>query len=189
LTIIPENHWVGILYDPEHQKYVIKMIELLSVIIIKFVAIKKGDRELLFNGGDKIDFMCGGHTGKLFPEGFALVPTADARYDIQKTFFERFRVSLKFTCEDPIEKTYYTDRLKNTKPICYECGCDLTDNPDIINEIKESQITWSVVLPTCKSRQCGAFKCERKKRPKRPAQGAAPAPKKKRRKRGAGGGR
>jgi hypothetical protein len=70
LTIIPENHWVGILYDPEHQKYVIKMIELLSVIIIKFVAIKKGDRELLFNGGDKIDFMCGGHTGKLFPEGF-----------------------------------------------------------------------------------------------------------------------
>ena len=49
LTIIPENHWVGILYDPEHQKYVIKMIELLSVIIIKFVAISCRIRFLILS--------------------------------------------------------------------------------------------------------------------------------------------
>ena len=55
--------------------------------------------------------------GKLFPAGFALVPPDRPSYDTQVTFFGRFRVSMKYSCDDPIEKTYYNDRLK-MKPVC-----------------------------------------------------------------------
>ena len=73
------------------------------------------------------------------------------------------------------------------KPICYICGYDLSDSPEIQKEIEAKKQTHAIVLPTCKSRQCGDFKCERKRPIKRSAQGAAAKPAK-RRKRGADGG-
>ena len=39
--------------------------------------------------------------------------------------------------------------------------CDLSDSPEIIREIEENKLTHAIVLPTCKSKQCGGFKCER----------------------------
>ena len=74
-------------------------------VVFSQAIVKKDDRELLLNGIDKIDFMCGGHTGKLFPAGFALVPPDHSSYDTQVTFFGCYRVSMKYSCDDPIEKT------------------------------------------------------------------------------------
>ena len=78
----------------------------------------------------------------------------------------------------PVQKTYYS--LKDSKPICHKCISDLTDRADIIEMIEAQKELFSVVLPTCLSKDCGKFTTERQKRPKRPAPGARPPAKRRR---------
>ena len=155
--------------------------------VVYSAIVKKTDRELLLNGIEKSSFMCGGYTGKLFEKEFAIVSTEHVKYSTQIPFFNRFRVVHNLCCDSVIEKSYYNDRLKKiVHPICYKCGCDLTNYQDILTETNEKKQTYRIVLPSCKSEKCGGFKCERKRPVKRSAQGAAakPAKKKKRVERG-----
>ena len=58
----------------------------------------------------------------------------------------------------PVQKTYYS--LKDSKPICHKCISDLTDRADIIEMIEAQKELFSVVLPTCFSKDCGKFTTE-----------------------------
>ena len=104
------------------------------------------------NGIENTEYMCG---QDVFPEGFALVSRDHESYESQKVFFERFKTSHKLACSMPVQKTYYS--LKDSKPICHKCISDLTDRADIIEMIEAQKELFSVVLPTCVSKECGKF--------------------------------
>ena len=144
----------------------------------------KKHKELFSAGIESKEFFCG---EALFEPNFALVGSNDPKFVDQKVFFKRFVVSANLTCESTIETHYYS--FSQVPLLCCQCGCDLSGLPEIIEKYKIKKERFSIVLPTCQSAKCGSFKCERKKKVKRPAPGASPQPQKRRRKGKKGGGK
>jgi hypothetical protein len=140
--------------------------------------ILKKDKKLLTAGLEEVEFYCG---ESLFPPEFALVPKNNSQFDAQKNFFERFIVSPNITCDDPVQKNYYT--MKNIPTICNVCCTDLSDNKEILDLIITKKKEYVSVTPSCRSVDCGDFICLRKKKIKRSrsSEGAKPNPAKRRR--------
>ena len=93
---------------------------------------------------------------------FALVPKNNSQFEDQKNFFERFIVSPNITCDDPVQKNYYT--MKNIPTICNVCWTDLSDNKEILDLIITKKKEYLSVTPSCLSVDCGDFICLRKKK-------------------------
>ena len=92
-----------------------------------------------------------------------------------------FIVSPNITCDDPVQKNYYT--MKNIPTICNVCCTDLSDNKEILDLIITKKKEYVSVTPSCRSVDCGDFICLRKKKIKRSrsSEGAKPNPAKRRR--------
>ena len=145
------------------------------------VPMENKHRPLLQAGLESKEYFCG---EPIFMANFTLVGRDDSKFAIEKEFFSRFVVRTELTCDSYIDKKYYSNQtaMEGVEMLCYRCGENLSERPDIIASILKERENFHCVLPTCKSAGCGRMKCERKKKVKRSAPNAKSPPAKRSRK-------
>ena len=99
------------------------------------------------NGLESKEYFCG---EPIFMANFTLVGRDDSKFAIEKEFFSRFVVRTELTCDSYIDKKYYSNQtaMEGVEMLCYRCGENLSERPDIIASILKERENFHCVLPT-----------------------------------------